>query len=148
MDKLKAEKKITRPLSKYISLIIGYREWGPADMEDALLISEIDKDEQYCHVQFTSLDDDTPFDNPHVWHIKAWKTYHLKVQLDKAKQMQIRKELNLVTENTSLVMRSLAKKYGIEDVEILRGLAYKIAKNKKQEALELLEVTTKLDLGD
>jgi len=142
------EKKITRPLSKYLWYVIRTREWGPVDMEDALLISEIDKDETLCHVQFESMEDNSKFEYPHVWYIKEWKTYHLKMQLDKAKQMQQRKEWNLQAENTELLMRSLAKKYGIEDREVLRGLASRIAKSKRQEIVDKLEVAAKLDMGD
>lgn len=141
-------KNITRPVSKYGGLIIGHKEWGSSDMEDALLISAIDHDEQFFHVQFESLEDGSKFDYPHIWYIKAWKTYHLKVQLDKEKQRQQRKEWNLQTENTTLLMRSLAKKYGIEDPEILRGLAHKLAKRKSQELVESLDITAKLDMGD
>jgi len=62
--------------------------------------------------------------------------------------MQQRKEWNLQAENTELLMRSLAKKYGIEDREVLRGLASRIAKSKRQEIVDKLEVAAKLDMGD
>jgi len=142
------EKKITIPLSKYIQHIIRYAEWGPVNMEDALLISEIDKEESICHVQFESLEDGEVFIHPHVWYIKCWKTYHIKNQLDKAKQAQQRKEWNLLAENTTLLMKSLAKQYGIDDPEILRGIATKMAKSKNQSIVDSLGIKTKLDLGN
>jgi len=143
-----SDKKITLPLSRVLEWLWGYKDRAPVDEADALLIAAIDKDEAICHIQYESLEDGSILDNPLIWRVKEWRTYHLKMMLDKEKQAKQRKEWNLQSENTEMLMRALARKYGIEDREILRGIAHKLARSKNQEYVNKLDVPAKLDMGD
>jgi len=140
--------KYTGPLSKVIAWIVSYKDKQAIDYEDAVIFQALDKNEQFCHVQFESLETGEKLQHPYLWKIKEWKTCYHKHQLDKAASERRRKEANLLSENTSLLMRSLAKQYGIDDPELLRGIAAKLARQKKQQNVEKLGIKSKLDLGD
>lgn len=140
--------KYTGPLSKVVAWIISYKDKQAIDIEDAIIFQALDKHEQFCHVQFESLETGEKLQHPYLWKIKEWKTCYHKHQLDKAASEKRRKEACLLSENTSLLMRSLSKQYGIDDPELLRGIAMKLARSKKQQNVEKLGIKSKLDMGD
>ena len=127
--------KFTLSLSRFLFYLIRSNDRMPIDLMDAQIIAELDKNEQFCHVQFSDLRSGEVFTKPIVWYIKEWKSYYLKLQLDKERSIRERKEANLLTENRDLVLKALANKLGLDindpdNYKMLKNLALKIAQVK------------------
>ena len=99
--------KFTLSLPKFLFYLIKSNDKMPLDLLDAQIIAELDKSEQYCHVQFSDLKTGEIFNRPFVWYIKDWRSSYLKYQLDKERANKERKEANLLTENRDLVLKAL-----------------------------------------
>ena len=127
--------KFTLSLPKFLFYLIKSNDKMPLDLIDAQIIAELDKSEQYCHVQFSDLKTGEIFNRPFVWYIKDWRSSYLKYQLDKERANKERKEANLLTENRDLVLKALANKLGLnlndpDNYKLLKDMALKIAKVK------------------
>jgi hypothetical protein len=142
------KKKITVEFSEFLSILIGSFDRASVKQNIAELIAAIDKDENFCHVQFTDFDSTEKLERPIVWWIREWKTCYRKYLIDKERAQKARKEANLLTENTNRLVKAMAAKAGIvEDTDILfRKLALKIAKIQADKAAEQFNV--KLDKGE
>lgn len=109
------------------------------DAIDAEVIAAIDPTEQFIHIEWKDLDTGEPHKEPKIWWINAWRTSYRKWTLDKEKKAKERKEANLLVENTDRIAKAMAKEWGL-DKEQCRGLAYKIAKAKHDEAASKIGV--------
>lgn len=144
--------QFTLPLSRFIRYLIKSAERSTVDLMDAELIKELDKDEQYCHVQFTDLYTNAMLPKPIVWYIKDWRSSYLKYQLDKAKSEKERRESCLLRENRERVLQALLKNLDINDPsiidpKILNDLALKIAKIK-DDSVASKTLGVKIDKGE
>lgn len=143
------EKKITLPLRIFLKYLWGYRESSVLEeTEIAEMISEIDKDESFCHVQFSDFNG-AELEQPKIWQTKEWKTCYLKWQMDKKRADEERHEANLLSENTERIARAMARSAEMDfnnpDIhDTFMTLARKVAKTKSQEKAGRFGV--KLDL--
>lgn len=76
-------KRITLELSTFLSILWGSRDIAHPDIDLANLISALDNDEQFCHVQFP--DDENKLTVTQVWRIKTWKESEERRKLEKIK---------------------------------------------------------------
>jgi len=148
MNKPVYDRTITLPIGEYLVDFLGSFDRKQTTIAKAQLIKSIDDSDFFVHVQMHELDDKaTPLTEPVIWWIKDWNTYYLNWKFKKEKFARDRKEANLVTENTSRLMRAMCREAGLppEDVEMFRKLAEKISIKKDDRGAETFKV--KLDKG-
>jgi hypothetical protein len=128
---------ITLPLKDYVDDLLGSLEHGidkkSVKQSTALVVAEKDKTERLVHVQFNDLQTDEPLTRPVIWRINDWKSHFLKHERDKAESAKRRREANLRDENTERLIKAMMKATGLQDKELFRGLARKIAVAKNVE---------------
>lgn len=145
-------KKITLSLKLYLDDTIAHNPNRKFDKTIAKLISLIDNDEQFVHVQFHKLEHlsnldwqhvDDPFkvilegselDEPLVWWIKAWRTEYPKYVKEKVKAAQDRITANKQSEAITLVAKALMVRTGLSDKAVL-PIATKLILHKDMNVL-------------
>jgi len=137
------EKNITLPLKKWLRYTLGSFPRADVDNDDALLISDIDSDEEFCHVEFPSKENGLRV--PRVWWINEWKSTYARYLIEKDRAEKQRKAWCLQQENAARIRKAMALKFGL-DQDTVMAVAARIAAKKDQNKADFLGVI--LDLGD
>lgn len=122
----------------------------PVPLLTAQLISAIDSDEQFVHVQFTALSQlnnydcknppssaqlvGEPLNNPIVWWKSAWEIYYPRIVRDKINSFNERKKNNVNSENIERIARKLRAMTRLP-IESTRMMAVEMWKNPDKEFL-------------
>lgn len=148
-EKPREPTKITLPFYKFVDryLLQGLDKVQVA-LEDAELFALLDKDQCLIHVQFNELSTGAKLKNPLVWNIKDWKSSYQKWCMDKERSDRERRESCRMYENIELINKSMMKQFGIDDPEIFRKIATKLAKTKSNDVPGLKQLDITIDLGD
>lgn len=139
---LNVKPKITIDLVEYLRddlMVYTHYDTQTVSISRAAQIYELDKEEQYVHVEFTTNGKQDEIGV--IWDIKRWKdseelNTRRKVASDKARQ-----QYYLDDDNIGKVCKALAKTTGIKDSELLRPLAVIIIKEKKFDSLPFLNLS-------
>ena len=137
------QKNITMPLNKWLRYVLGSFPRADISPEDAELISLIDSDEQFCHIELPNKENCLRI--PRVWYINEWKSCYTRYCAEKQKSEERRKAWCIHKENTARIQRALCIKLGLEP-EVVLGIATRIAAKRDVSKCTYLGVT--LDMGE
>lgn len=128
-----SSKQITLDLSEYLDDFWGIRDRAQVSQDKAILIASIDKDEQYCHVEFPDTENTiTPnLLKPLVWRKKEWLSSYEKWKLDKRNSAVSRHSWNVFKENQQRVAKTLSLMSGMSVDSCLELAAKMLKKNPR-----------------
>lgn len=116
-------KKITLVLSEYLEDLWCGRGRCQVTLDKGKLISTIDSEELYCHVEFPSVDRPVTI----VWRLRDWKESQTKAAKDKERSAREQKEWSRFKDNMYLAVNYLHKLSGA-DKKFLIQTAYRMLK--------------------
>lgn len=99
------KQQITLPFVKYITQVLTLFDHRDVDSDLALIISEIDKDKSFCHVEFP--DSHNTLSSPRLWDIKAWRVSQEKHERAKKLAEQTRLEIDNYRSNVHMLAEYL-----------------------------------------
>lgn len=141
--------KITLVFHKFVDryLLQGFDK-VQVDKDDAELFAAIDSNQYLIHVQFTELSDPSiKLKHPLVWNVKDWKSCYQKWCMDKERSDRERRESCRMYENIELINKAMMKQFGIDDPEIFKKAATKMALTKSNDTKALQELGITIDIG-
>jgi len=80
-------KLFTTRLTSFLKYSLGHLDFIEIEMADAIVLHEIDKTEELCHIEFPT--DDNNLSECQMWNIKAWRNSvvrHEKAKVNAAAQ--------------------------------------------------------------
>lgn len=135
-----AELKITVPLKLYLHRVFAGDCFEKMSItnEEALIISTLDKQEFYCHIEMPPgvLDNITM---PRIWTRRGWNESYNKWTADKARSAQQRRIACVFSENRARVVKHLQEMSGLDE-SVLRDIAGRIVMKNKKLAIDVFGV--------
>lgn len=128
----------TLPLPRFIRYHLAGFDKIEIDEADAIVISELDKQELYCHIQFP--DSDNGLSKPLLWNKIAWMNDVERITKLREKCARERRESNLAYENAKRIAYQMMKQTNLTFDEVY-PVALKIARKKLDKAAETFNVT-------
>jgi hypothetical protein len=103
------------PLDRLLKYIIGPLDRAPVDLIDGQLLSMVDHEERFIHVQFVDLKTGEKLEKPIVWNKKDWKATYAE-HLRQKQNSELRRSSALKqSENIQNVMKKLMVSYHLDE---------------------------------